>query len=83
MRFVWLDQQDGTKVPINPDQVAYLRRSQTGATEVVFGAVNGGLHSILVAGSGESVAARISGGADQIPEAPARPRSPKRHKPKA
>ncbi len=56
--FVWLEVPGGGRVPVNPDQVAYLR-SQDGRTELVFGAVQGGLHTLAVAGDGESVAAQL------------------------
>jgi hypothetical protein len=64
MRLVWLDVPGGGEIPVNPDQVAYLRMGQGehgGKTEVVFGAVNGGLHSVIVAGDGYDVAGKLQG----------------------
>lgn len=64
MRFVWLDVPGGGEIPVNPDQVAYLRAGQgdhQSRTEVVFGAVNGGLHSVIVTGEGRAVADALQG----------------------
>lgn len=101
MRFVWLDVPGGGEIPVNPDQVAYLRAGQAaheGLTEVVFGAVTGGLHSVIVEGDGRDVAAQLefrelappdSGPRystwrpPPLPEPPARPKSGKRHTSKA
>lgn len=58
VRFVWLDVPAGGRVPVNPDQVAYLRQHE-GRTLVVFGAVAGGLHELAVAGDGDAVARRL------------------------
>lgn len=66
MRFVWLDVPGGGEIPVNPDQVAYLRTGQgaehEGKTEVVFGAVNGGLHSVIVQGDGRDIAEQLAAG---------------------
>lgn len=63
MRFVWLAALDGGQVPVNPDQVCYLRPypRREPATEIVFGAVAGGLHSLAVLGDGEDIAAALLG----------------------
>jgi hypothetical protein len=68
MKFVWLDVPGGGAIPINPDQVAYLRNSVTleGQTQVVFGAVPGGLHSVAVLGDGREVAEKL----EAAPEPP-------------
>jgi hypothetical protein len=61
MRLIWLAMPDGGQCPVNPDQVQYLRMTSEGATALVFGAVAGGLHQLVVAGDGESVAAALEG----------------------
>lgn len=86
MKFVWLDVPGGGQIPVNPDQVAYLKISSVfheGRTEIVFGAVNGGLHSVIVEGEGREVAAALTGAPEQPPAPPARPKGGKRHTRKA
>ena len=56
MRWVWLETTMG-RVPVNPDQVAYLRSAPTGrGARVVFGAAAAGLHEIEAHGSLAEVA---------------------------
>lgn len=59
VKFVWLDVAGG-QVPVNPDQVAYIKRSGA-STSLVFGAVAGGLHELVVLGDGEEVAWQLEG----------------------
>lgn len=87
VKFVWLDVPAGGRVPVNPDQVAYLRQAE-GRTLVVFGAVAGGLHELHVAGDGDEVAQRLEEGLSAPARTPeARPgfsaRTGKRRTPKA
>lgn len=60
-RFVSLDVPAGGSVPVNPDQVAYLKRAPGEAVVLVFGAVQGGLHELAVLGDLDSVLAALSG----------------------
>lgn len=87
VKFVWLDEPAGGRVPVNPDQVAYLRQVD-GVTHVVFGAVPGGVHSIAVAGDGDDVAKRLEEGLSAPEHLPERregfnARKGKRRTPKA
>lgn len=59
VKFVWLDMRDGGQLPVNPDQVQYLRQTRDGGTAVVFGALQGAMHELIVAGDGETVAALL------------------------
>lgn len=87
VKFVWLDVPAGGSVPVNPDQVAYLRQHE-GRTLVVFGAVAGGFHELHVAGDGEKVAKMLESGLSH-PTGPPAPkpgfsaRQRKRRTPKA
>lgn len=72
VKFVWLDVAGG-KVPVNPDQVAYIKRSGA-STSLVFGAVPGGLHELAVLGDGEEVARQLEA-AQGPPAAPPRPKA--------
>ena len=66
MRFVWLDCGEAQPVPVNPDQVCLLLKSQRpGCTRVMFGAVTGGSFEVIATGSVEEIAARLQGGAPQ------------------
>lgn len=61
LKFVWLEAEDGGQYPVNPAQVHYLQpsRKRETHTEIVFGGVSGGLHSLHVKGGGEAVAAAL------------------------
>lgn len=72
VKFVWLDVPAGGRVPVNPDQVAYLRQLE-GRTMVVFGAVAGGFHELAVAGDGDRVAKMLESGVS-VPGGPVAPR---------
>lgn len=78
VKFVWLDVPAGGRVPVNADQVAYLRQHE-GRTMVVFGAVPGGFHELAVAGDGDQVAQLLEDG-QSAAQAPPKPR-PKRKAP--
>jgi hypothetical protein len=71
VKFVWLDVPGPGRVPVNPDQVAYLRQID-GQTRVVFGAIPGGFHELTVLGNGDEIAKRLEAGVS----APGRPPSP-------
>lgn len=62
-KFIWLEVVGGGLVPVNPDQVQYLRRTREGATAIVFGAFNGGVHELLVADEAGVVVHQLEGGA--------------------
>lgn len=65
-RFVNIAAADGGHYPVNPDLVAYLRPSGKGLVGIVFGAVTGGLHELLVAGPVEAVLAQLEGRAEPV-----------------
>lgn len=82
MKFVWLDVPGGGQIPVNPDQVMYLRQGQAeddGKTEIVFDAGPYGLHTVIVSGDGRDVAKQLE---DAPAGAPASP-EPQRSKTKA
>lgn len=62
VKFVRLPLQDGAWIPVNPDLVAYVRR-RGDQTAIVFGAVQGGLHELLVDGDGDQVVQLLEGAA--------------------
>jgi hypothetical protein len=68
-KFVWLELINGTRIPVNPDQVARVQVSQQKHTMIVFGAVAGGLDQLGVKGSVEEVVAILSGEATWPPPA--------------
>lgn len=61
--FVWLEEQlTGRQIPVNADQVMYLKPTTSGAqTAVVFAAFAGGIHSIMVNGDLETIAKQLAG----------------------
>lgn len=78
VKFVWLAVPLGGQIPVNPDQVAYLRQTKDGQTAVVFGAMQGGLHEQLVEGDGLSVAAALEAAGAVLSAAPPTAPSPRR-----
>lgn len=54
-KFVWIDVENGGRVPINPDQVRYLRRTVDGKTGIVFGAFAGGYDQVVSEMGAEAV----------------------------
>lgn len=68
VKFVWVEAVDGSKVPVNPDRVAYLRRTAQGNTALVFSAFAGGLDQLEVAGDGAEVVAQLESAAAAIPD---------------
>jgi hypothetical protein len=61
MRFVWLDVVGGGRVPVNPDQVRYIKRNRAGRTTVVFGAIPGGWDELELAMDAEEAVAALQG----------------------
>lgn len=54
-RFVEFHSYEHGLVRVNPDQVCYVRTGVKGDTQLVFGAMTGGLHAMAVAGSPQQV----------------------------
>lgn len=80
-KFVWIDTLtiaggDGGRVPVNPDRVTHLRRTNEGHVGIVFGAFAGGFDQIIAAGTPEAVVAALEGA-----PAPAA-KTPRVHKPR-
>lgn len=76
MKFVWLDVAGGGEIPVNPDQVMYLRAGHDddeGKTQVVFDAGPNGLHCVTVIGEGRKVA-------EMLESTPLVPASPERQR---
>lgn len=48
VKFVWLEVGDGARVPVNPDQVRYLKRTREGKTAIVFSAMPGGFDELVI-----------------------------------
>jgi hypothetical protein len=61
VKFVWLEAGDGSKVPVNPEQVTHVRRTAEGKTAVVFGMLAGGFDQLVVKGDGEEVVRQLEG----------------------
>lgn len=60
-RFVWVPVKNGGDVPVNPDQVKYMRRTVEGDTALVFGALNGGFDQVAVSCSAEEAVELLGG----------------------
>jgi hypothetical protein len=60
-KFVWIDVENGGRVPINPDQVRYLRRTRQGKTAIIFGAIAGGFDEVISEASAHDVVAMLEG----------------------
>lgn len=48
VKFVWLEVGDGARIPVNPDQVRYLKRTREGKTAIVFSAMPGGFDELVL-----------------------------------
>jgi hypothetical protein len=65
VKFVWLEAAGGGRVPVNPDQVLYVRNIE-GSARVVFGAFPGGFHELVLAGDGEEIIDALERGAGPV-----------------
>ncbi len=68
VKFVWLDADNGGQVPVNPDQVMYLRRTADGKTGVVMSSFGGGMDQIVVTTDAQHTAALLEGRHDGVGE---------------
>lgn len=69
-RFVEFETVGHGLLPVNADQVAYVRRGVNGNTQLVFGAMQGGLHTLEVGGTVDEAVARLEGEVSPFPAAP-------------
>lgn len=64
-KFVWFESYTEGRVPVNPDQVAYVRKGVRGETQLVFGAIQGGFHMLQVAGPVDEAVDALEGGQEK------------------
>lgn len=59
-KFVWLRALNGGEIPVNPEQVQYVKNTPLGPA-LVFGAVTGGFHELHIEGEPAEIIAHLEG----------------------
>ena len=76
MKFVIINDTQGREIPVNPDTVCYMQYNQSLAvTQIVFGALAGGLHAVNTRTPLSSVRALLESGGVDLPVSRRTPRS--------